>query len=99
MATNEGLDRVGIRELRNQVATVVRRAAAGERLLVTVDGAPVAMLGPIEPAAGTGVTLDDLIAAGLLLPAGRRDHPPAPQAATLPVDVRASRVLAEIRGD
>src|SRR5213592_4960645 len=42
--------RVGIRELRNDVAAVVRRAAAGERITVTVDGRPVAQLGPLEPA-------------------------------------------------
>jgi antitoxin (DNA-binding transcriptional repressor) of toxin-antitoxin stability system len=76
---------------------VVRRAAAGERIIVTVDGLPAAMLGPIEPS--VSVTLDDLVAAGLVEPAGRRDHPPAPEPATLPVDVRASRVLAEIRGE
>ena len=45
-------NRVGIRELRNQVAAVVRRAAAGERVVVTVDGRPVAQLGPLEPGAG-----------------------------------------------
>lgn len=92
--------RVGIRELRNNVATVVRRAAGGERVVVTVDGRPVAMLGPLEPAGeGGGPTLDDLIAAGLLLPAARTDPPPAPDAQALPVDVRSARTLAEIRGE
>ena len=89
--------RVGIRELRNNVASVVRRAASGERVLVTVDGSPVAMLGPIEPAAG--VTLDDLVAAGLVLPAARTDHPLPPDPHALPVDLRAARALAEVRGD
>ena len=92
------MNRVGIRELRNNVATVVRRAAAGERVLVTVDGEPVAMLGPIEPGVG-GVTLDDLVAAGLLLPAARTDQPEPPEAHALPVDLRAARTLAEIRGE
>ncbi|HEX4978814.1 MAG TPA: type II toxin-antitoxin system prevent-host-death family antitoxin [Acidimicrobiales bacterium] len=92
----DGRSQVGIRELRNNVAAVVRRAAAGERILVTSDGAPVAMLGPVEPAAG--VSLDDLIAAGLARPPGRPDHPVDPEAALLPVDVRTDRVLDEIRG-
>jgi prevent-host-death family protein len=97
---DQGLPKVGVRELRNQVAAVVRRAGAGERMLITVDGVPVAMLGPIEPSPdGGGVTLDDLIAAGLVEPAGRRDHPAAPDPANVPVDVRVSRVLAEIRGE
>ncbi len=41
------LERVGVRELRNSVAAVVRRAAAGERLVITVDGRPAAQLGPL----------------------------------------------------
>ena len=93
----DGRSHVGIRELRNNVAAVVRRAANGERILITSDGRPVAMLGPVEPHGG-GVTLDDLVASGLVQPPGRTDHPPAPDAAMLPVDVRADRVLDEIRG-
>ena len=89
---------VGIRELRNNVATLVRRAANGERVLVTVDGQPIAMLGPIEPVAGE-LTLDDLVAAGLVRRPARLDRPPAPEAAALPVDVRVARVLADVRGD
>ncbi len=93
------LPRVGIRELRNQVAAVVRRAAAGERVIITADGAPVALLGPLSPGP-SGASVDDLVAAGLLLPPNRPDHPPAPpDAATLPVDARSARALAEVRGE
>lgn len=35
------------RELRNNVSQVLRRAQDGERLTVTVDGRPVAELGPL----------------------------------------------------
>ncbi len=35
------------RELRNTVAEVLRRAEAGERLVITVGGRPVAELGPL----------------------------------------------------
>jgi prevent-host-death family protein len=35
------------RELRNNVAEVLRRAEAGERLIITVGGRPVAELGPL----------------------------------------------------
>lgn len=35
------------RELRNNVSEVLRRAEAGERIVVTVDGRPVAELGPV----------------------------------------------------
>ena len=78
------------------MAAVLRRAAAGERLIVTVDGRPVAALGPLTPDAG--VTLDDLIAAGLVEPP-RRPRPSAPQRADVPVDVRVARVLEDIRGE
>lgn len=46
------------RELRNNVSEVLRRAEAGQRFTVTVDGRPVAELGPLTrprgmaPAAG-----------------------------------------------
>ena len=48
-ATVAGVDRLGVRELRNQTAATVRRAGGGERILITVDGRPVAQLGPIDP--------------------------------------------------
>jgi prevent-host-death family protein len=93
----EGLAKVGVRELRANVAALVRRASSGERIVVTSDGVPVAVLGPLVPAAGQ-VTMEDLLAAGLLVPPGRHDHPPAPEPASLPVDTRSSRVLDELRG-
>lgn len=40
--------RVASRELRNDTAGVLRRAAAGEALEVTVNGEPVAALGPLD---------------------------------------------------
>ncbi len=87
--------RVGIRELRNDVAAVVRRAAAGERVVITVDGRPVAQLGPLEP---TGApTLDDLVASGHVR-AARRTPPPAPDAEDAPIDARSDWILDDIRG-
>ena len=93
------MERVGIRELRNQVAAVVRRAAAGERCVITVDGVPTAQIGPLEPQGGT--TLDDLAASGLVKPppAPRRGRPTAePTAGTVAVDVQVDRVLDDLRG-
>lgn len=91
------MDRVGVRELRNQVAAVVRRAGAGERIVITVDGAPVAQLGPLETEGAP--TLDDLAAAGLVRLPHRGDRPLTPEPATIAIDVRAEAVLAELRGD
>lgn len=49
------------RELRNQVSAVLRRAERGERFTVTVDGRPVAELGPL-PSARRPVPPDRLAA-------------------------------------
>lgn len=93
------MERIGVRELRANVASLVRRAAAGERITVTVDGVPAAQLGPLEPAGGPeGLTLDDLIAAGLAQPPGRRDRPTDAAPEDVPVDARPDRVLDELRG-
>jgi prevent-host-death family protein len=91
------LVQVGVRELRANVAALVRRATSGERIVVTSGGVPVAVLGPIVPGSD-GVTMEDLVAAGLVVPPGRADRPDAPEAATLPIDTRSSRVLEELRG-
>ena len=91
------MEEIGVRELRNQVAAVLRRAAAGERIVITADGIPLAQLGPLE-ADHKGVTLLDLAAAGLLEPPVRRDRPMPPEPKDAPVDVRLDRVLDELRG-
>ena len=91
------MERIGVRELRGTVAATVRRAGAGERIVITVDGRPVAQLGPLEPATGEP-TIDDLAARGLLV-RSRRDDRPAP---TLEVPMwagtRLDRLLMEVRG-
>lgn len=50
------------RELRNDIARVLREAEAGTEFLVTVRGRPVARLGPPRPRAQptVDVDLDDL---------------------------------------
>jgi prevent-host-death family protein len=40
--------RISEKELRNNVAEVLRRAKAGEELTITVSGRPVASLGPVR---------------------------------------------------
>ena len=53
------------RELRNNISEILRRAESGEHLIVTVDGRPVAQLGPLTgpgrlaPAAALGPILAD----------------------------------------
>src|SRR4051812_41254780 len=86
--------RIAIRELRNDVASVVRRAGAGERIVITVDGRPGAQLGPPEPVGPP--------APGALGPPGhvggaRRSTPTdPPDAEDAPVDARSDWILDDI---
>lgn len=90
------MEQVGIRELRAHLAAAVRQAGAGSRVVVTIDGRPVAQLGPLQPTGAPG--LEELAAAGLVDPPRRADRPPVPQALDAAVDVRLDRVLDEVRG-
>ena len=90
------MDLLGARELRANLAAALRQASDGERVIITVDGRPVAQLGPIEPAGAP--TLHDLAGAGLVDPPRRTDRPGLPDALDAAVDVRLDRVLTEVRG-
>ncbi len=90
------MESVGVRELRNEVAAVLRRAAAGERVVVTSDGRPVAQLGPLEPDGAP--TLADLMAAGLVEPPATPGRPDPPEPVRLAPASSPDRVLARLRG-
>ena len=51
------MSEVTIRELRNRGGTVVDRVAAGERVVVTRSGKPVAELRPVRPRGRTAAEL------------------------------------------
>ena len=91
------MDHVGIRDLRANLAAAVERAAAGERIVVTLAGRPVAQLGPLEPYDGDA-TLDDLAARGLLVLPRRPDRPDPSTTLEPWAGVRLDRLLAEVRG-
>lgn len=95
-ATVVGMDRMGIRELRNQSAAAVRRAGSGERIIITVDGRPVAQLGPLEATEGEP-TLEDLANRGLVVAARRPDRPLPTVSVPIWAGVRLDRLLAEVR--
>jgi len=92
---------VGIRELRNDLAAHVRRAAAGETTVVSVAGRPSAVLGPLR-ATGEGAAdaagLEQLVAAGALIGPRRADGRAAAGAVTVWRNVRFDLLLREIRG-
>jgi prevent-host-death family protein len=58
-------NRVGVRELRQNLSRYLRRVAAGERLEVTERGKPVAILSPI---ADDSSPLQQLVASGRARP-------------------------------
>ena len=88
------MDRVGIRELRQQASALLRRVAAGETIEITDRGRPVALLTPLP----SGSLLQRLRESGDLMPAlDDSDFPPPvilPEGHELP-----SQVLARLRRD
>jgi prevent-host-death family protein len=89
---------MNVRTLRGQLAQALRRAEAGERIVVTVGGRPVAQLGPVEADTGRGPTIEDLVARGLLVAARRDDRPDPGVTVPLWAGARIDRLLREIRG-
>jgi prevent-host-death family protein len=83
--------RVGIRELRDNLTTLMRRVRNGETIEVTHDGEPVALISPLARG-----RIDQLIAAGLATPArGPLDLSIEPSPVTGPMT--ASEALEEDR--
>jgi antitoxin (DNA-binding transcriptional repressor) of toxin-antitoxin stability system len=79
---------------------VLRRAEAGERIVVTVDGRPVAQLGPLE--AHRRSPIDDLITAGLARPPDAPIVPTAPTRSTrrsTPAPARCSTSCGRLTDD
>ena len=89
---------MNVRTLRAQLAQALRRAEAGERIVVTVGGRPVAQLGPVEADTDRGPTIEDLVARGLLLAARRDDRPEPTLLVPLWAGARIDRLLRETRG-
>ena len=92
-----GVTHLGTRELRANLASYVRAAQSGHRIVVTVDGLPVAELGPVGGGAQRG-SLDALVATGLLEAPRRTDRPAGPPATPLPAGLTSERALMELRG-
>jgi prevent-host-death family protein len=91
------VEHLGTRELRTGLSAAVRRASAGERIVITVDGLPVAQLGPIEPV-DEHVSLEDLAARGQLVLARRADRPPPEFSMPLWAGTRIDQLVREVRG-
>lgn len=85
---------LGIRQLRADLASHVRRAQAGQRTVISVGGADVAQLAPL----GGTQTMADLVASGQVI-APRRTSPGRPlQPIRVWTGTRLDRALRDVRG-
>ena len=87
-------NRVGVRELRQNLSQYLRRVARGEQLEVTERGKPVAVLGPV----------DESVSALRRLVASRRATPPEGDLLDLappkgPITTKGTDTLRELRED
>ena len=97
-ATLLGMRTIGIRELRERSATFIKRAGAGEQMIITVSGDPVATLGPIKSATYQAISLIDLVTNGSVVASRRRDKYQLPVAVTIHSGSRIDQTLREVRG-
>lgn len=90
-------EQVGIRQFRANAAALVRRAAGGERIVLTVAGTAVAQLGPLDPF-DAAPSIEDLAARGLVTKARRGDRPEPDLHLPLTAGTRLDKLAREVRG-
>jgi prevent-host-death family protein len=88
------MDRVGVRELRQNLSVYLRRVRRGEALEVTERGEPVAVLQPI---ARESDALSRLQARGVSIRRGAGNLADLPPPARMRLDRRLGAVLDELR--
>ena len=88
---------LGIRELREQSAKFVQRAGAGENIVVTVSGEPVALLGPLLSTSAQ-VSITELIAKTALISPRRKDAFELSEPVAVHSGARIDQLLREVRG-
>lgn len=86
------MERVGVREARQNLSVYLARVQAGETFTVTDHGRPVAVLGPV-PASDD--PLADLVARGLADPP--KPWRPLPEPLVFPPGPPLSQILDELR--
>lgn len=97
MQSADAVSHIGVRDLRANLASHLRAAQAGHRVIVTVDGTAVAELGPIG-GSDRHDSLEALVATGLLEAPRRTDRPAKPSPTPLPAGLTSERALMELRG-
>ena len=93
------MDTVTVSELNQQTAKVMDRVKAGESLVISEYGRPVARIVPNAPSTGVPL-LDELIVQGRAIPAAMPGQiPPTPARDESDGDVQLSEVLLQMRED
>ncbi|WNV76866.1 type II toxin-antitoxin system Phd/YefM family antitoxin [Geodermatophilus sp. DSM 44513] len=92
------METISHREMRNNSAEVLRRVEAGETLLVTNHGRPVALLSPAPAPGVPRERYDELLQAGEVIPAHRRGWRQLPPPRDLP-GPSTEDLLSEWHGD
>lgn len=92
------MNRIGIRELRDDLSNQVKKAASGESFVVTIDGQPKAIIAPFVEQPGN-MTLDEMEAAGRLIRGSRVGEPKPPPPPRVKGGRPMSEILDEIRED
>ena len=90
------MERVGVRELRQNLSVYLRRVRRGESLEVTERGEPVAVLAPTP---STDDPLTALAARGIGVRRGRGNLADLADPVTVQLDRSASEALQELRED
>lgn len=90
------MERVGVRELRQNLSVYLRRVRRGESLEVTERGEPVAVLHPIVPADDPLVAL---VARGITVRRGRGNLADLGAPVQLDRDRSVSNALQDLRED
>lgn len=92
------MNRIGIRELRQDLSRHVKNAGRGESVIVTVDGEAKARLVPFAESEPE-VTMDELVARGRVIPARRRGQEPPPPPPMVDANRPSKEILDELRED
>lgn len=90
--------RIGIRDLRQQASTYIRRAGAGERIIVTVSGDPVAILSPVDSLDPEVPVFTDLIANGAVIAPRRAGQFSLGNPINVHSGARIDQLLRQVRG-
>lgn len=88
---------IGVRELRQNASHYLELVEAGETIEITNRGRAVALLSPVRRDT-TGMSREDLIAHGLLIP-GRGSLADVKPIKLPPGSPTASEILEELRGE